>query len=77
MRSYIHLGPSMRIWMIFIFKMDLFIILMHCVPIGESIRLIREAHTLKIARHFGVENTLYNLKGIYIVQRYKIKLLST
>ena len=33
-----------------------------CVPIGERIGLIREAHTLKIAGHFGVEKILYNLQ---------------
>lgn len=33
-----------------------------CFPIGETIGLIREAHTSKTARHFWVGKTLYNLQ---------------
>ena len=33
-----------------------------CVLVGERIGLTREAHTSKIAGHFGVRKTLYNLQ---------------
>ena len=33
-----------------------------CVPVGERIGLIREADASKIAGHFEVGKTLYNLK---------------
>jgi len=33
-----------------------------CVPKGERFVLIREAHTSKIASHFGVGKILYNLQ---------------
>jgi len=48
-----------------------------CVPIGERIGLIREAHTSKIVGHFGVERHCTICKGMYIGQRCKIKLPST
>ena len=33
-----------------------------CVPKGERLQLIREAHTSKVARHFGVGKTVANLQ---------------
>jgi hypothetical protein len=32
-----------------------------CVPKGERLQFIREAHTSKVAEHFGVGNTVANL----------------
>ena len=32
-----------------------------CVPKGEQLQLIREAHTSKVAGHFGVGKTVANL----------------
>jgi len=32
-----------------------------CVPKGEHLQLIREAHTSKVAGHFGVGKTMANL----------------
>lgn len=32
-----------------------------CVPKGERLQLIREAHTSKVAWHFGVGKTVANL----------------
>jgi len=33
-----------------------------CVPKGEQLQLIREAHTSKVAGHFGVGKTVANLQ---------------
>jgi hypothetical protein len=33
-----------------------------CVPKGEILQLIREAHTSKVAGHFGVGKTVANLQ---------------
>jgi hypothetical protein len=33
-----------------------------CVPKGERLQLIKEAHTSKVAGHFSVENTVSNLQ---------------
>jgi len=33
-----------------------------CVPKGERLQLIREAHTSKLTRHFGVGKTMANLQ---------------
>jgi hypothetical protein len=42
-----------------------------CVPKGEQLQLIREAHTLKVARHFGVGKKFSNLQRYVYWPRMK------
>jgi hypothetical protein len=38
-----------------------------CVPKGEILQLIREAHTSKVARHFGVGKTSFQLTKVCVL----------
>ena len=59
-QSHVHDGNSMVDYHLqdrLLYKMDKL-----CVPKGERLQLIREAHTSKVAGNFGVEKIVANLQ---------------